>query len=515
MALVREHLKTNRSQRQKEPTDARTVGPITVTGNLTNYMEGFMQTNTKNSTTVLSRWTLFLGAMLTIALMMSSVAISQRSSEKTPRKTPKGVVLLPVDLGTAADFGILAKTGISTTGETRIGCDIGVSPIGYAGITGFALVPTVPNASTTFATSSLVTGNVYAANYSAPTPAKMVTAIGDMEDAYTDAAGRTPPLITGLGDGNITGLSPAPGIYKWTTGVLVNAPGGLTLSGSATDVWIFQIEQGLTVGDGAIVTLSGNAQACNIFWQVAGPVTIGPGARMKGNILGAATFPIVMQDGAKLDGRALSQNAVTLISDTITCCSGGVICAPPSCVITSIIPGPPKVIQITVQDLLSGLASVEVLTSTNANTVVPAFTVGTTSPLVITATKENQSLSSTVLLRVINLCGDTIVCDPVYTTISAEVPQEFALGANYPNPFNPSTRISFNISKPEGSVSLKVFDVVGREVKTLISEPMQPGQYFVEWDGTNNQGIAVTSGVYIYRMVAGEFVATRRMVLMK
>ncbi len=188
---------------------------------------------------------------------------------------------------------------------------------------------------------------------------------------------------------------------------------------------------------------------------------------------------------------------------------------PPSCNITGTIPGPPAQIQVTVRDLQSGLGSVVVQTSTNATVNIPTFTVGTTAPVVITATKINQSLSSTVILRVGDVAQNFTVCDPVYTTLSAQVPQDFALSSNYPNPFNPSTKINFSIAKSEGSVSLKVFDVLGREVKTLISEPMQPGQYFVEWDGTNNQGIAVTSGVYIYRMVAGDFVATRRMTLMK
>ncbi len=190
---------------------------------------------------------------------------------------------------------------------------------------------------------------------------------------------------------------------------------------------------------------------------------------------------------------------------------------PPTGTVTGVIPGPPKKLLITVQDSQSGLVSITVVTAINVTVSIPAFTVGTTSPVVVTATKINQSQSSTVLLRLTDLCGNTILADPVYTTISSEVPQEFALGANYPNPFNPTTKINFNVAKAEGatSVSLRIYDLLGRETKTMISEPMQPGQYSVEWDGTNNQGIAVTSGVYIYRMVAGEFTATRRMTLMK
>ncbi|MDP3105149.1 MAG: ice-binding family protein, partial [Candidatus Methanoperedens sp.] len=155
----------------------------------------------------------------------------------------------PVNLGTAGNFVILTKTGISTTGTTSIVGDIGVSPIDSTAITGFGLILDSTNQ---FSTSSLVTGKVYAADYTSPTPAKMTTAISDMETAYTDAAGRINPTATELYAGDVTGKTITPGLYKWGTGVLVSA-GGVTLSGGANDVWIFQIAQDLTVENGAKV----------------------------------------------------------------------------------------------------------------------------------------------------------------------------------------------------------------------------------------------------------------------
>ncbi|MBU1915386.1 MAG: DUF3494 domain-containing protein, partial [Candidatus Thermoplasmatota archaeon] len=217
-----------------------------------------------------------------------------------------------VNLGTAGDFVILSKAGITTTGTTHIVGDIGVSPIAATAMTGFGLIL---DASGTFSTSSLVTGNVYAADYATPTPAKMTTAVSDMETAYTDAAGRTNPDHTELYAGDVTGQTLAPGLYKWSTGVLISAA-GVTISGSASDVWIFQIAGGLTVANGAIVTLSGGAQASNIFWQVASGVTIGTTAEMKGIIL--CQTAITMNTGAMLEGRALAQTAVTLISNTVS-----------------------------------------------------------------------------------------------------------------------------------------------------------------------------------------------------
>ncbi|HEX9906870.1 MAG TPA: ice-binding family protein [Thermoplasmata archaeon] len=216
-----------------------------------------------------------------------------------------------VNLRSAGDFVILAKTGISTTGTSSIVGDVGISPAAASFITGFGLTM---DASNEYSTSSLVTGRVYAADYAPPTPTEMTTAVSDMETAYTDAAGRTNPDETELGAGDITSMTLAPGLYKWGTGVLISAA-GVTLSGGANDVWIFQIAQDLDVADGAHVTLSGGAKASNIFWQVAGQATIGTTAVMKGIILGQTT--IVLNTGATLDGRALAQSAVTLDAGTI------------------------------------------------------------------------------------------------------------------------------------------------------------------------------------------------------
>lgn len=115
-----------------------------------------------------------------------------------------------VNLGTAGNFVILAKTGVSTTGATSVVGDIGISPAAASYITGFAL--DLPAASA-FSTSALVTGKVYAPGYANPTPANVTTAISDMEAAYTDAAGRV-PNVAELGTGNIGGMTITPGVYK-------------------------------------------------------------------------------------------------------------------------------------------------------------------------------------------------------------------------------------------------------------------------------------------------------------
>ena len=217
----------------------------------------------------------------------------------------------PVNLGTAGDFVLLAKSGISTTGATSVVGDLGVSPAATSYFTGFSQAL---DASTQFATASIVTGRMYAADMSPPTPAKMTTAISDMETAFTDAAGRTLPAFTELGAGDVSGLTLVPGLYKWSTGLLITT--GVTLSGSATDVWIFQIAQDLTISNGAMITLSGGALAKNVFWQVSGQTILGTTSDFKGIVL--CQTAIVMRTGAVFNGRALAQTAVTLDANAVT-----------------------------------------------------------------------------------------------------------------------------------------------------------------------------------------------------
>jgi photosystem II stability/assembly factor-like uncharacterized protein len=93
-------------------------------------------------------------------------------------------------------------------------------------------------------------------------------------------------------------------------------------------------------------------------------------------------------------------------------------------------------------------------------------------------------------------------------------PREFVLQQNYPNPFNPQTRIEFALPHA-AHVSLKVFNAVGEEVATLVDNMISAGTHDVEWNGRNRFGASVASGVYFYRVVAGEFAATKKMLLVK
>jgi len=94
------------------------------------------------------------------------------------------------------------------------------------------------------------------------------------------------------------------------------------------------------------------------------------------------------------------------------------------------------------------------------------------------------------------------------------IPDQFAVYQNYPNPFNPSTIITYAL--PQASkVTIVIYDMLGREVKTLVDNYETPGNHQIVWNGDNNFGAKVASGAYIYRVVAGNFVATKKMVLLK
>ncbi len=99
------------------------------------------------------------------------------------------------------------------------------------------------------------------------------------------------------------------------------------------------------------------------------------------------------------------------------------------------------------------------------------------------------------------------VVDPI-------VPQSFELGQNYPNPFNPTTTIKFFVASRQ-FVNLSVYNILGQRVKTLVSTDLDSGPQEVRWDGTDESGAEVSSGIYFYKMSAGDFVDTKKMLLMK
>jgi hypothetical protein len=125
-----------------------------------------------------------------------------------------------------------------------------------------------------------------------------------------------------------------------------------------------------------------------------------------------------------------------------------------------------------------------------------------------------------VYIDQIEFRGTTATLGSSFAKVSDEVsvaealPESFELKQNYPNPFNPSTTIAFSL--PEASeVTIKVYDLSGNLVRTLVNDNRTAGEHEVTWNGLNDKGVRVSSGVYIYRIEAGNFAQTRRMVMLK
>ncbi|QPE05771.1 DUF3494 domain-containing protein [Microbacterium schleiferi] len=206
----------------------------------------------------------------------------------------------PIGLGSAEPFAVLAGSTITVASNptTTVVGDVGLSP--GSSLTGDAFLT--------------LTGTQHLAD---PVAAQAKL---DLTTAYNTAASLT-PATSGLSD--LTGLSLVPGVYS---GGALSLSGELTLAGSASSVWVFQAASTFTAGSSALVTLTGGASICNVFWQVGSSATLGAGSQLVGTIM--ADQSITAVTGAVVEGRLLARTgAVTLDTNTITrpvgCASSG------------------------------------------------------------------------------------------------------------------------------------------------------------------------------------------------
>jgi hypothetical protein len=224
----------------------------------------------------------------------------------TPPATP------PVELGTAGNYAILAKTGISTVPNSSIYGDVAVSPISHAAMTGFAMVMDLSGQRSS---SSQINGKAYADDYATPTRSGLTTAVSDMETAYNDAAGRfnEDGDRTNIGAGDISGETLTPGVYTFDVDIMFSTD--IAFKGDENDVFIMQTKQSLVQAANTKVELLGGVQAKNIFWQVAGNVRVGAGAQLQGVLL--VKTDVLLMTGSYLNGRVLAQTACNLQMATI------------------------------------------------------------------------------------------------------------------------------------------------------------------------------------------------------
>ena len=256
--------------------------------------------------------------------------------------------------GNAGFYVILTKAGVTNVPGSAVTGNIGVSPIALTAVTGFALTAsTVGELAGKFSESTAVTGSVYAADFGGKVAANLTTAVGTMELAYTDAASRSTTTATNVsvgggkvgvagfltnasalgaykglaGGASLDGFTLTPGVYTWISAITLGAGGHLNLRGNDTDIFILQTTGGVTMGANAMVNLlceDGNTVGTNctavkpenVFWQVAGAVTLGASAHLEGIIL--TKTATTLGTSASIRGRVLAQTACTMIMNEIT-----------------------------------------------------------------------------------------------------------------------------------------------------------------------------------------------------
>ena len=392
-------------------------------------------------------------------------------------------------LGTAANFKILAGSRINNTGLTVVNGDIGVSPSTI--IIGFP--------------PGTLTGVRY------PGDATSAAAQLDLKAAYDSISAR-------IVDANITaqlgGHTYTHGVYKSSSGTF-GITDTLTLNGGgdASAVWIFTMTGALTTASSSYVKLINSAQWYNVFWQVGSSATLGSNSTFSGNLI--ALSSIIANNAASINGRLLARaDSVSLNNNNV----GGDLSTP---------------VELTSfkGELLNGIISLKWQTATETNnrgfavernngagwfmlSFIPGK--GTNTNISYYSYSDNPGKSGKYKYRLkqIDFNGDEIYSSEIEINFNNS-PSEYKLAQNYPNPFNPTSIIQYELPF-DSKVIIKIYNVIGNEVSTLINEIISAGNYEVQFNAKN-----FPSGVYFYSIKAvstdgkKNFSTVKKMVLMK
>ena len=430
-----------------------------------------MKNTTFNSAYILDRCYQFIGAMLTIALIIPTIAFSQT-----------------INLGTASNFGILG--GAAITGSSVVTGNVGTTAGGVAGVT------------------VAVGYTIY--DYSIQADKDIVDAAQtDLAAAYSDAVNRVGATELAVGDYSLsTHGTFSPGVYS--IGGNATMPTNVTLSGAG--VYIFKITGYLSTA--ASIILTNGAVWTDIFWQVGNYAALVAGFTFEGNVM-ANSFITLGAGNAIVHGRLLSKTAyVTADGSTI----GG-----------SEIPLPVELTYFTAT-LNGNTVELNWNTATEVNNYGFEIERKAISDKVLSSSwskigfvqghgnsnspndymfEDNNPPTEKLQYRLkqIDFDGKYEYTDAIEVNYNA--PEHFVLDQNYPNPFNPTTKISYEIPA-KSNVVIKIYDLLGSEVVALINEEKQPGRYQVEFNATN-----LPTGIYFYSISAGEYSSIKKMILLK
>lgn len=414
--------------------------------------------------------------MLAVTLIMPATAFSQTYANPAT-----------VDLGTAANFRILAGSAITIGVGTTVTGDVGVYP------------------TAAFTNNGTLIGTAYVADgggVASAAKSALVTAYDDISLRVANSA-----LGAELGGQNL-----GRGIYSAGT-FTIN--GILTLTGGESDIFIFQSSATLITGATCVVTLTGGAVWSNVYWQVGSSATIE--GDFKGNIL--ALTSITQNAGASsiINGRALARNGavtvsgnsvlpVELTSFTATLNNSAVELNWNTA--TEVNNYGFEVQRLAVSNQL--LANSQKLSANSWSKI--GFVQGhgnSNSPKEYSFEDKNPQVGKLQYrLKQIDFDGAYEYSDVV--EVNYDAPVNFVLDQNYPNPFNPITNISYEIPV-KSNVAIKVYNVLGSEVATLLNEEKLPGRYQVEFKASY-----LPSGVYFYSINAAEYEPImKKMILLK
>lgn len=228
-------------------------------------------------------------------------------------KALTGSARMPIPLGEVGHYAVFAESAITNTGTSAITGDIGIHPFAASFMTGFAFngFPGTDG----FDTSAQIIGKAYAPDYPEPTATLVNTARLDKDTAQVAVMAATLPDATELAAGDLSGLTLPPGLYKWSSAILINSDLTLDAAGDSNAVWLFQVDGALTQAAAVQVVLSGGALPKNVFWAVEA-ATLGSTSTMQGNLFSRSA--ITMGANAIIKGRALAHTAVTMDGATIT-----------------------------------------------------------------------------------------------------------------------------------------------------------------------------------------------------